>query len=106
VLPNDLDRREFIKVCGIAYTDSTTADAEQLDVRLYYFTCDDFRTTQLSAGTFSYVKTDGYCCFDLDVDLPSDLVGCTTFLYLGFKSTNNSLDATIAKISWAITSHQ
>ena len=90
----------------MAYTDATGSSTEFLDVELYYFTCDDLRTTNLSGGTFEYVKGgNDTCCFTLDINLVNDLSGCTTFLYLAFASSNNNGNGTLANITWSISSY-
>jgi len=103
-IPIEFRYEHFVKICGVAYTDSSIPQDETLDVDIRYYDCTDFRTTRLGAGGFSFIRDDGICCFTLLVEntsitLPQD----TSFFYLAFRSSNNAMDATITKITYSLS---
>ena len=103
-IPIEFRYEHYIKVCGVAYTDSSVPEGETLTIDIRYYDCTDFRTTRLGVDGFSFIKDDGICCFTLlvqntSVTLPEN----TSFIYLAFNSSNNAMDATITKITYNLS---
>jgi len=102
-IPIEFRFGHYIKVCGVGYTDSSVPESENLDVDIRYYDCADFRTTRLGVSGFSFDK-DGISCFTLLVENTSiTLPENTSFIYLAFRSSNNSMDATTTKITYNLS---
>ena len=102
-IPIEFRFGHYIKICGVGYTDSSVPQGENLDVDIRYYDCGDFRTTRIGINTFSFDK-DGICCFTSLVQNASiTLQENITFIYLAFRSSNNSMDATTTKITYNLS---
>ena len=102
-IPIEFRFGHYIKICGVGYTDSSVPLGENLDVDIRYYDCGDFRTTRIGINTFSFDK-DGICCFTSLVQNASiTLQENITFIYLAFRSSNNSMDATTTKITYNLS---
>jgi hypothetical protein len=102
-IPIEFRFGHYIKICGVGYTDSSVPQGENLDVDIRYYDCADFRTTRLGVSGFSFNK-DGISCFTLLVENTSiTLPENTSFIYLAFRSSNNSMDATTTKITYNLS---